>query len=192
MARLRLSSGSGREVRMTLLITGSPARHPHTCLVLSHSVVPDSVQPRGLQPARPLCPWDPPNKNTGVGCHAHPPGDLPNLGIKSRLPALQADSVLSEPPGKPNTGVGSLSLLQGYLPDPGIKLVSPALHADSLPVELPGKLYYVCVLVTQSFPTLCNPMDCSPPGSSVHEILQARILEWVAMPSSRGSSQPRE
>ena len=37
---------------------------------------------------------------------------------------------------------------------------------------------------------LCNPMDCSPPGSSVHGILQARILEWVAMPSSRGSSRP--
>ena len=34
-------------------------------------------------------------------------------------------------------------------------------------------------------PTLCNRMDCSPPGSSVHEILQARLLEWVAMPSSR-------
>ena len=33
--------------------------------------------------------------------------------------------------------------------------------------------------------TLCNPVDCSPPGSSVHGILQARILEWVAMPSSR-------
>ena len=121
-----------------------------------------------------------------MGCHAHPPGDLPNLGIKSRLPALQADSLLSEPPGKPNTGVGSLSLLQGYLPDPGIKLVSPALHADSLPVELPGKLYYVCVLVTQSFPTLCNPMDCSPPGSSVHGILQAQILEWLPIPFSRG------
>ena len=44
----------------------------------------------------------------------------------------------------------------------------------------------------QSRPTLCNPMDCSPPGSSVHGILQARILEWVAMPSTRGSSQPRD
>ena len=40
--------------------------------------------------------------------------------------------------------------------------------------------------------TLCNPMDCSPPGSSVLGILQTRILEWVAMPSSRGSSQPRD
>ena len=43
----------------------------------------------------------------------------------------------------------------------------------------------------QSCPTLCNPMDCSLPGSSVHGILQARILEWVAI-SSRGSSRPRD
>ena len=49
-------------------------------------------------------------------------------------------------------------------------------------------------LSAQSFqlcPTLSNPVDCSPPGSSVHGILQARKLEWVAMPFSRGSSQPR-
>ena len=44
----------------------------------------------------------------------------------------------------------------------------------------------------QSCLTLCNPIDCSPPGSSVHGILQARTLEWVAMPSSRGSSWPRD
>ena len=50
----------------------------------------------------------------------------------------------------------------------------------------------VKVLVAQSCPTLCDPMDYSPPGSSVHEILQARILEWVAMPSSRGSSRARD
>ena len=48
----------------------------------------------------------------------------------------------------------------------------------------------VCVLVTQLCLTLCDPMDCSPPSSSVHGILQARILEWVAAPSSRGSSRP--
>ena len=49
-----------------------------------------------------------------------------------------------------------------------------------------------CVRVKslQSWPTLCDPMDCSLPGSSVHGISQARILEWVAMPASRGSSQP--
>ena len=39
---------------------------------------------------------------------------------------------------------------------------------------------------------LCHPMDCGPPGSSVHGLLQARILEWVTVPSSRGSSQPRD
>ena len=42
----------------------------------------------------------------------------------------------------------------------------------------------------QSCPTLCNAMDCNPPGSSVHGILQARMLEWVAMPSSRGLPNP--
>ena len=50
----------------------------------------------------------------------------------------------------------------------------------------------VCVLVAQSCLTLCDPMDGSPPGCSVHGILQTRILEWVAMPSSRGSSQTRD
>ena len=52
--------------------------------------------------------------------------------------------------------------------------------------------YEVTMLVTQSCLTLCNPMDCSPPGSSVHVILQARILERVDISSSRGNSQPRD
>ena len=46
-------------------------------------------------------------------------------------------------------------------------------------------------LAAQSCLILCDPMDCSPPGSSIHGILQARILEWIAMPCFRGSSQPR-
>ena len=46
--------------------------------------------------------------------------------------------------------------------------------------------------VTQSCPTLCNSVGCSPPGSSVHGILQARVLDWVATSFSRGSSQPRD
>ena len=51
----------------------------------------------------------------------------------------------------------------------------------------------VKVLATQSCPTLCNPMHCSPPGSSVHGILQARVpKEWVAVPFPRGVSQPRD
>ena len=50
----------------------------------------------------------------------------------------------------------------------------------------------VKVLVAQSLPTLWDLMDCSPSGSSAHGILQARILQWVALPSSRVSSQPRD
>ena len=48
----------------------------------------------------------------------------------------------------------------------------------------------MCAELFQLCPTICDSMDCSPPGCSVHGILQARILEWVAMPSSRGSSYP--
>ena len=47
-------------------------------------------------------------------------------------------------------------------------------------------------LVAQSYPALCNSMDCSPPSSSVHGIIQARILDWVAIPFFRDSSQPRD
>ena len=88
--------------------------------------------------------------------------------------------------------------------------VSPALQADSLPLDPPGKpkiphvveKVSLCatiresvkwkVKVIQSCLTLCNHMNCSPPGSSVHGILQATILEWVVVPFSRGSSQPRD
>ena len=49
----------------------------------------------------------------------------------------------------------------------------------------------LCVLVIQSRLTLCDPTDCSLPGFSVHGILQAKILEWIAIPFSRGTSQPR-
>ena len=69
-------------------------------------------------------------------------------------------------PGK-NTGVGCHVLLQ------------------CMKVKSESKVAQLC-------PILSNSMDCSPPGSSVHGILQARILEWVAISSSRGSSQPRD
>ena len=55
-----------------------------------------------------------------------------------------------------------------------------------------GKTMKVKVLVAQSCLTLCDPLDCSLPGSFVHGILQARILEWVAISFFRGSSQPRD
>ena len=73
------------------------------------------------------------------------------------------------------------------LPNPGIKPRSPALQVDSLPAEPQGKH-----LVAKSCPTLCDPVNCSLTSSSVHGISQARILEWVAITYSRGSSQPRD
>ena len=57
-----------------------------------------------------------------------------------------------------------------------------------------GNGFLACVhaKLLQSYLTLCDPTDCSLPGSSVHGILQTRILEWAAMPSSRGSSRPSD
>ena len=65
-------------------------------------------------------------------------------------------------------------------------------------VEVRRREYFCCfqvkvkVLLAQLPLTLCDPMDCSPPGSSVHGILQDRILEWAAIPFSRQSSRPRD
>ena len=50
----------------------------------------------------------------------------------------------------------------------------------------------MCAKLLQSCPTLCDSMDCNPPGSSVYGFLQTRILQWVPIPSSRGSFQPRD
>ena len=62
-----------------------------------------------------------------------------------------------------------------------------------LAADLEFILYYMCVcLVDWSYLTLCNPMGCSLPGSSVHGFLQARLLEWVAIPFSTGSAPPRD
>ena len=61
---------------------------------------------------------------------------------------------------------------------------------SGLPFPLPIACMHAKSL--QLYPVFCHPLDCSPPSSSVPGILQARILEWVAMPSCRGSSQPRD
>ena len=87
----------------------------------------------------------------------------------------------------------------GDLPNPGIELtspVSPALAARFFTIEPPGKpLDYGCVcvcLVPQSCSTLCDPKDCNPPGSAVHGIPQAGILEYVVISFSRGSFWPMD
>ena len=74
-------------------------------------------------------------------------------------------------------------------------LISISLHIPTVRirdnVEQVPEIYGMSARSLQQCLTLCDPMDCSPPASSVHGILQARILEWVAMPISSGSSQPR-
>ena len=89
------------------------------------------------------------------GMPGPPPGDLNNSGIKPRSPAFQADSLSSEPSGKP----------------PNLENKSES-------------------EVIQSCLTLCDPMNCSPPGFSVHGILQTRILEWVAISLDALTSEP--
>ena len=78
-----------------------------------------------------------------------------------------------------------------------LSLVVPAprevCHKGSQSIGTFVVLLLMCACsVAQSYLTLCNPMDCSPTGSSVHVSLQARILEWVAIAFSRGSSWPRD
>ena len=92
-----------------------------------------------------------------------------------RSPALQGDSLPSEPPGNE---------FIDYTP----------IQHKKLKLKKKESVWYgsMHAKLLQSCPILCNPMDHSLPGSSVCGILQARILEWVAMPSSRGSSQPRD
>ena len=194
-----------------------------------------------------------PGKNTVVGCHALPPGDHPSPGIKPRSPTLQADSLPSEPPGKPRevhwwrgcSGTDHVFIRQWSVTDGrwsgdcertdqvadqelntwprmqwsrgckviytmypsrscciplGVYSLSPAsLASPRWVLELlcketgsSGGWWYVHAKSVQSCWTLCEPTDCSLPGSSVYGILQARILEWIAIPFSRGSSQPRD
>ena len=67
-------------------------------------------------------------------------------------------------------------------------------ETNGISISISGQDHYACVPAKspQSCLTLCDAMDCSPSGSSVHGILQARILEWVAIPVSKGSSRPRD
>ena len=105
------------------------------------------------------------------------------------LPSWSPPSVLSLMKCQ-NISCGCPSIHQQYL----LKIFSGTYHLLSTCPPSPLRVYSLAkkmsmkVLVTLSCPTLCKPMDCSLPGCSVHRILQARILEWVAISFSRGSS----
>ena len=78
----------------------------------------------------------------------------------------------------PKTQVPNMKSPGNKLPPPSCSLTCPGSESESVSRSV----------LSDS----CDPMDCSWPGSSVHGILQARVLEWFALPSSRGSSQPRD
>ena len=111
------------------------------------------------------------------------PGDLPNPGIESGSPALEADALTSEPP--------KLWYKWTYLQNKQIhrhRKQSNGYHSGKgVGWDKPGIWNYqiqtaaAAAKSLQSCPTLCDPMDGSPPGSPVPGILQARILEWVAI-----------
>ena len=79
------------------VITNVPA-NSGVCLVAQLCLT--LCDPMDCSPARLLCPWDSPGQKTGMGCHSLLQGNLPNPGIKSSSPTLQADSLPSQPPGK--------------------------------------------------------------------------------------------
>ena len=109
-----------------------------------------------------------------------PESPLPASGCSDGTSGTQHRAPRREGPSKVS---GLMETSKGQLPELGL---TP--HIASKPDMC------VCVhtLVTQSYLTLCNTMDCSPPGSTLCGIFQARILKWVAISSSRGSSQPRD
>ena len=124
----------------------------------------DSVRPHRRQPTRLPRPWDSLGKNTGVGCHCllqcvkgKRESEVAQSCPTQRPCGLQPTRLLHpwEFPGK-NTGVGCHFLLQ-----------CRKVKSESE--------------VTQPCPTLSDPMDCSLPGSSIHGIFQARVLEWGAI-----------
>ena len=124
-----------------------------------------------------------PGGSDGKGCACRRPGLDPWLGKTSwRRRWKPTPGFL---PGRPH---GQRSLV-GYSPQ-GRK-ESDTWATSTFTFRNPFLPKCVCMLVAQSRPTLCDSMDCIPPGSSLRGILQARILEWVAIPFPRGSSWPR-
>ena len=121
------------------------------------------------------------------------PGDLPNPGMEpssTMSSVLQVDSLPTEPLGKPTLFLSPLVIslllcLSLHLSLCFSYFLFPLLFRTLAPH------LKVCE-VSQLLLTLCDLMDCSLPGFSIHGIFQARILEWVAISFSRGSSCPRD
>ena len=127
------------------------------------------------QPTRPCSPWGSLGKNTGVGCHFL----LQCMKVKSESEVTQSCLTLSDPmdcslPGSPVHGIHTFSVL--YCAHLCMKCSVGILNFLE---EISAAAAAAKSL--QSCPILCDPIDSSPPGSAIPGILQARILEWVAI-----------
>ena len=143
----------------------------------------NSVRPHRRQPTRLPGPWDSPGKNTGVGCHFL----LQCMKVKSESEVAQSYPTLSDPMDCSLPCSSVHGIFQARVLEWGAIGLNVSLH-QMCPHLSPWTLCCCCCLFAQSCLTLCSPIDCSLPGSSVPGVFLARILESVAMPSSRGSS----
>ena len=168
------------------------------------------MRPHRRQPTRLPRPWDSPGKNTGVGCHFL----LQCMKVKWESEVAQSCPTLSDPmdcsqPGSSVHGILQARILE-WVAMPCCSVTSVVSYSVRphrqqptrlpRPWDSPGKNTGVgchfllqCMKVkesevAQSCPTPRDPMDCSLPGSSVHGIFQTRVLEWIAISFSRGSS----
>ena len=142
----------------------------HACSVVQ--LCPDSLRPHGRQPPRFLCPWNFPEKNTGVGC----------CFLIQRMFLTQGWNPCMSPASPEPAGrliPSSLSCLGSLYTD---RQTHTHMHTYT----------HVCVLSRPAASNSLWPVDCCPPGSSIRGIPQVRILQWVAISFSRGSSQPRD
>ena len=157
-----------------IAFTPSPRRSGSTLglLLFSCSVVYDSLWPYGLQHARFPCPLPSPwacLNSCPLRQWCHPTTSSSVMPFSSCLPS---------PPAFLTFGLGSWKCSSTSV----IRCIAVSLNVCVCVCVC------VYVLTPQSYLTLCNPMDCSPLGSSVHGIFQARTLEWVTIPFFRGSS----
>ena len=135
---------------------------------VSHLVLPNSLQPHGLQPTRLLCPWDFPGKNVGVGCHFFLQGIFLAQGWNPGL--LHCRQILYQLSYQESVGVWvwvSLSVLPNSLQSHGLqptRLLYPGTAAHQAPLS----------------------RDCSPPGSSIHGLQPTRLLYPWDFPGKNG------
>ena len=141
----------------------------------SGSVMSNSLQPPGLQPARSLCPWGFSKQEYWNALPYPPPGNLPNPGIKPRSLALKGDSLLSEPPGKPTTVIQFSSVAQSCpsLCDP-VNNSTPGLPVHhQLPEFTQTHVHRVSDAIQPSHPLL--PPSPPAPNPSQHQ----GLFQWV-------------